>query len=124
VESQRHDISQYYIFMLGDDRPVATADNWFQVMGLYQNLTDIGPHANGGAYNQQYTNAGIGFKTTSDLLMNYRYNEVRTLAMNLPANIGGLLLQTASALWYMYYGQRPPPIFPKQPRRYTRFLWT
>lgn len=89
VESQRHDISQYYIFMLGDDRPVATADNWFQVMGLYQNLTDIGPHANGGAYNQQYTNAGIGFKTTSDLLMNYRYNEVRTLAMNLPANIGG-----------------------------------
>jgi hypothetical protein len=92
VESQRVDIRQYYIFMLGDDRSVADANNWFQIMGLYQNLTNIGPifdHANTGVYNQQYTNSGIGYKTTSDILMYHRYNDARTAAMNLPANIGG-----------------------------------
>jgi hypothetical protein len=58
-------------------------------MGLYKNLTGIGPNSNGGAYNQQYSNGGIAYKTTSDMLMYHRYNAARTAQMNLPANIGG-----------------------------------
>jgi hypothetical protein len=89
TESQRIDVRQYYIFMLGDDKSTAEAANWFQAMGLYQNLTNIGPMTNGGVYNQQYNTAGIAYKTTSDILMHHRYNAARTAEMNLPANIGG-----------------------------------
>jgi hypothetical protein len=89
VESQRNDVKQYYIFMLGDDKPMATATGWFQTMGLYLDLTDKGPKTNGGAYLQQYSNAGIAYKTTSDVLMFHRYNAARTAEMNLPANVGG-----------------------------------
>lgn len=89
TESQRIDVRQYYIFMLGDDHTEAAATGYFETMGLYKNLTDIGPNFNGGAYNQQYSNGGIAYKTTSDILMYHRYNAARTAQMNLPANIGG-----------------------------------
>jgi hypothetical protein len=89
TESQRIDVRQFYIFMLGDDKSTADAANWFQAMGLYQNLTNAGPLTNGGAYRQQYNSVGVAYKTTSDILMYYRYNAVRTAEMNLPANIGG-----------------------------------
>lgn len=89
TESQRIDVKQYYIFMLGDDHTEAAATGYFETMGLYKNLTDIGPNFNGGAYNQQYSNGGIAYKTTSDILMFHRYNAARTAQMNLPANIGG-----------------------------------
>jgi hypothetical protein len=89
VEIQRIDVRQYYIFMLGDDKDVADATGYFETMGLYKNLTGIGPLANGGAYNQQYSSGGISYKTTSDLLMYHRFNAARTAQMNLPANIGG-----------------------------------
>src|SRR5689334_10692623 len=43
----------------------------------------------GGAYLQQYNNAGNDYKTNFDILMYSRYNAARTAEMNLPANIGG-----------------------------------
>lgn len=89
TESQRIDVKQYYIFMLGDDRIEADATGFFETMGLYKNLVGIGPHANGGAFLQTYSDAGIAYKTTSDMLMHHRYNAARTAQMNLPANIGG-----------------------------------
>ena len=89
VESQKHDIYQYYTFLLGDAAPIATATHAFDVMGLFQNLMGIGPLGNGGNYLQQYTNPGAGYKTTSDLLHYSRYDATRTAAMNLPAEIGG-----------------------------------
>lgn len=88
TESQRNDIRQYYIFMLGDDKSTADATTWFQAMGLYQNLTGAGPQQDG-VYKQQYNNSGIAYKTTSDILMFSRYNATRTADMNLPVNIGG-----------------------------------
>ncbi len=89
IESQKHDISQYYTFILGDAAPIETATNAFDVMGLFQNLNGIGPLGNGGNYVQQYTNPGIGFKTTSDLLRLSRYDAARTGMMELPTNVQG-----------------------------------
>ena len=89
VESQKHDIYQYYTFILGDAAPEASASNYFDVMGLFQNLNNIGPLTNGGNYLQQYTNPGIAFKTTSDLLRFSRYDAARTAMMSLPSNVEG-----------------------------------
>jgi hypothetical protein len=58
-------------------------------MGLFQNLEGVGPLTNGGIYGQQYTNEGIAYKTTSDLLSNYQYDAVKTSSLSLPTNIGG-----------------------------------
>jgi hypothetical protein len=89
VLSQQNDVSQYYSFVLGDAQTLAAATDGFQTMGLYQKLEGLGPLANGGVYGQQFNNEGIAYKTTSDILLNSRYNAARTAAMNLPANIGG-----------------------------------
>jgi len=89
IESQKHEVSQYYTFILGDAAPIETATNAFWVMGLFQNLNGIGPLTHGGVYLQQYTNPGIGYKTTSDLLHFSRYDDARTGMMNLPSNVEG-----------------------------------
>jgi len=90
VESQKNNISQYYVFVLGDDKdawdPTASELNF---LGLYKNLVGKGPLQNGGTYNQQYNESGIAYKTTSDLLLNKRYDATQTAALNLPANVGG-----------------------------------
>jgi len=58
-------------------------------MGLYKKLIGIGPLWNGGTYQHQLTNSGIGFKTTSELLRNKTFDAARTSWMNLPTGIEG-----------------------------------
>ncbi len=89
LQSQMHGVSQLYTFLLGDTRTEATATNEYDVMGLYKNLISIGPLWNGGAYNTQLTNSGIGFKTTSELLRNKTFDPVKTAWMNIPSGIEG-----------------------------------
>ena len=89
VKSQMNGISQLYTFLLGDAGNVATATSEYEVMGLYKNLVGVGPLWNGGNYGHQYTNSGVGFKTTSDLLRNKYFDAARTAAMNLPAGVEG-----------------------------------
>ncbi len=90
VESQKNNIDQYYVFVLGDDKETydPTASE-LSFLGLYKNLVGKGPLLNGGVYNQQYNESGIAYKTTSDLLLTKRYDATRTSAMALPSNIGG-----------------------------------
>ncbi len=90
VESQRNNIDQYYVFVLGNDKDFSdpTASE-LSFLGLYQNLIGKGPIGNGGVYNQQYNESGIAYKTTSDLLLGKRFDAARTSAMLLPANVGG-----------------------------------
>lgn len=97
IESQKNNIAQYYVFVLGDDKDSwdATA-NELNFLGLYKNLVGKGPLGNGGSYNQQYNESGIGYKTTSDLLLNKTYDPAQTTALNLPANIGGGAFKDAS----------------------------
>jgi hypothetical protein len=89
VLSQKNNVGQFYSFVLGDTKNDNNATNELDVMGLYKNLTDIGPLYTGGVYNQQYNDCGIAYKTTSDLLHNRKYDATRTAALNLPANIDG-----------------------------------
>ena len=97
VESQKNSIAQYYVFVLGNDK-----DEWdgtaneLNFMGLYKNLIGKGPLGNGGVYHQEYNESGIGYKTTSDLLMNKFYDAAQTNALNLPAGIGGGAFKDAS----------------------------
>lgn len=89
VASQKNNISQFYTFVLGDSKTLAEATTPHQTMGLYQKLDAIGPLTNGGKYQQKYSDEGIAYKTASDLLRYYRYDSVRTNALNLPATVDG-----------------------------------
>ncbi len=104
IQSQKVGVSQFYSFVLGDSRNENDATNEYEVMGLYKNLIGIGPLLNGNNYSTQYTNSGIGFKTTSQLLRSKTYDGTRTSQMNLPAGIEGGAFKDASnnyayALW-------------------------
>ncbi|HEY0678626.1 MAG TPA: T9SS type A sorting domain-containing protein [Chitinophagaceae bacterium] len=102
VESQKNNISQYYVFVLGDDK-----DSWdgsaseLSFLGLYKNLVGKGPLGNGGAYNQDPNESGVAYKTMSDMLLNKTYDETRTVAMNLPSNVGGGAFKDAAGS-YVY----------------------
>ncbi|HKP31365.1 MAG TPA: hypothetical protein VJT83_01510, partial [Chitinophagaceae bacterium] len=65
VESQKNNIDQFYVFVLGNDKEEydATASE-LSFLGLYKNLVGKGPLQNGGVYNQQYNESGIAYKTT------------------------------------------------------------
>jgi hypothetical protein len=98
VESQKNDIAQYYLFVLGDRTDAWAATSELDVMGLYKKLEGNGP-LNGGVYNQQYNESGIAYKTTSDLLLGKRYDAARTTAMIIPSNIGGAAFKDASGAY-------------------------
>ena len=96
IQSQKNGISQFYTFILGDAKNEIDATQEYDVMGLYKKLEGNGPLTNGGAYNQQFSNSGIGFKTTSDLLRNKSFDAARTIEMNLPAGIEGAAFRDGS----------------------------
>jgi hypothetical protein len=89
VESQKTGIIQNYPYVGGDVVPAASASNAYDVMGLYECLTNKGPDNGGAGWNQKMKPAGIGFKTTATLLYERKYDAARTAAMNLPATLGG-----------------------------------
>ncbi|HYC29925.1 MAG TPA: hypothetical protein VEB42_13930, partial [Chitinophagaceae bacterium] len=62
-------------------------------------LEGNGPLSNGGSYNTQLNESGIAYKTTSDLLLNKRYDATRTAAMNIPSNINGAAFKDANGAY-------------------------
>ncbi len=96
VLSQKIGVSQFYSFVLGDSRNESEATNEYEVMGLYKNLVGTGPLLNGNNYSIQYTNSGVGFKTTSQLLRNKWYDDIRTNQMMLPAGVNGVAFKDAA----------------------------
>ncbi len=89
VTSHKKGLLQTQLYCLGNLEPYNTATNSFSVMGMYQDLHNIGPLWNGGAYLQKITDAGVAYKTTSQLLSGYTFNQTLTNALNLPATIDG-----------------------------------
>lgn len=89
VLSQKHDILQTYTFVLGDSKPLSQAVDGFELMGLYESLTNNGPVNGGPGYNHRFKSAGFAYKTLSNLLLYTKYDAARTTALNLPANIEG-----------------------------------
>ncbi len=101
VESQKNDIVQNYMFVVGDAKHEWEATDPFELMGMYKKLDGQGPVNTDGVYKQQYTSAGIAHKTTSDLLLGFRYDAARTAALNLPSTVNGGAFRNASGK-YVY----------------------
>lgn len=89
VESQKKGLWQTQVYCLGDYDNYGSATDPFSLMGLYTNLKGIGPLWNGGQYNQQFSEGGLAFKTTADLLKGYHFDSGFTRTLALPANIDG-----------------------------------
>lgn len=96
VASMQHDIRQFYIFSIGDSKDYAAATDMFDVVGLYQPLTGIGPTDADPSYRQQYNSSGIAYKTFSDLLGGYAADPQQTTLMNLPAGVRGGAFKNAT----------------------------
>lgn len=73
---------------------------------MYKKLEGAGPLTNGGSYNQQYNESGIAYKTTSDLLLNKKYDATRTAGLNLPSNVrGGAFKDNTGAFTYVLWAR-------------------
>lgn len=83
ITCQKHNIRQMYLFGIGDGHEGNGETDGYASMGLYHALKDVEP------YKQTIHEAGIAFKTTSDLLLGSRYDPVRTRQLHLPDSIEG-----------------------------------
>jgi hypothetical protein len=105
VLAQKNGITQLYYYALGEavDAPAegvsVSGNDEFALMGLYQNLTTIGPGA------EHTTNLGQAFKTTSTLLYEARYDAARTAAMMLPSNIEGAAFNKNGTYYYVLWAK-------------------
>lgn len=102
VLSQKNGILQTYPFVLGDSKPLATAVDGFELMGLYECLTDVGPINGGPGYNHRFKSSGLAYKTLSNLLLYTRYDAARTTAMNIPATLEGAAFRDSIG-GYIYF---------------------
>jgi Secretion system C-terminal sorting domain len=98
ITAQQENVDQMYIYSLADEVPEAEAKNEFGFMGLFENLNGIKPYA--GRANQVAT----GFKTTSDVISNAKYDSIQTNLLNLPSNVKGCAFKDTNgkyiyALW-------------------------
>ncbi len=89
ILSQKYGVLQTYPFVLGDSKPLASAVDGFELMGLYECLTDNGPVNGGPGYHHRFKNSGYAYKTLSNLLLYTRYDAARTTAMNIPSTLDG-----------------------------------
>ncbi|MDF2187162.1 T9SS type A sorting domain-containing protein [Paraflavitalea sp. CAU 1676] len=106
VLSQKHDIKQTYFFVLGDGKKASEATYSFDVMGLYECLTDNGPASGGPGYQQKIKNSGKAFKTIANLLYKAKYDAARTAALNLPPSIeGGAFLDSTGLYRYVLWAK-------------------
>jgi len=106
VLSQKNDIKQTYFFVLGDGRKASEATGSFDMMGLFESLTDNGPISGGPGYRQKIKSSGKAFKTVANLLYKAKYDPVRTAALNLPHAIeGGAFLDSTGRYRYVLWAR-------------------
>ncbi len=83
INVQKYDIDHVHFYRLGEDVDPESADHEFQLMGLYKNLNTSVP------YTQEFTNQGIAFKTMSETLSSYKFDQAQTDLMALPNSVRG-----------------------------------
>jgi len=83
VMAQKNKIEQLCVYDLGEKEREWNAEGSFDMMGLYESLEDDEP------YEQQETDAGLAYKTISELLKNHSYDEERTDLLALPDSVRG-----------------------------------
>lgn len=100
ITCQQNDIEQMCIYDLGEKKKPWEATNSFDMMGLYESLEVDGP------YNQIMTEAGIGYKTTSKLMMDWDFDPHTTDRMGLSGNIrGGAFINDAGESMYVLWAK-------------------
>lgn len=88
VTCQKNDIHQFHVFNLGESNSYENAESEYQMMGLYQQLEGTPP------YQQQINKSGMAYKTMSDLLSEYVFDQNRTALLNLPEGTDGAAFKT------------------------------
>lgn len=104
VACQKNDILQHYLFNIAENKDWNESNDQFQYMGMYSNIMGKGPLGNNGQYLATKTDAGRGLTVIATQLLDYRYDEALTNALQLPNNIDGAafknsLNNTAFVLW-------------------------
>lgn len=87
VHAQMQGIEQMYFYNLGDAAWDYEATSSFNLMGLFQKLSDTPP------YSQQVNSAGMALRTMSTELFGFSFDAARTAALNLPAGVRGAAFQ-------------------------------
>ena len=96
----QNEITQTHVFGLAEKQYIDDAEDPFDVMGLYQNLKEIGP------WEQTVNQSGIAYKTASDLLYQSSFDDNQTDLMNLPDNIkGGAFQQSNGEYIYVIWAR-------------------
>lgn len=95
IEAMRQDLQQFQVYQIGETAYPGSENSELELMGLYQPLTGQS------IYQQQLTPAGLGFKTTSDLLFGKKYDAQRSAALDLPSTIDGIAVVDSDG-YYTY----------------------
>jgi len=83
IETQKAGILQYHIYNLGEAAIYDANLSEFNFMGIYESLANIE------LYTHKITSGGVAFKTTSEILKGYEYDEEATIALGLTDQVGG-----------------------------------
>ncbi len=95
VACLEHGITQYHVFNLAEANSLAD-ENEFNFMGLYKPISVLEP------YNQNPTNAGIGYHTTSKILQDLDYDATHTADLKLPSNVDGAAFKIPNSDLHTY----------------------
>ena len=89
ILSHKEDIKQYYIYNIAEDGITNDYSPEFNYMGLYEPIMD------NEVYTHEYTQGGISFKTTAEVLKGYKYNEEKTQVINSAEYVDGAVFENA-----------------------------
>ncbi len=89
ILSHKEDIKQYYIYNIAEDGIPNDYSPEFNFMGLYEPIMDKE------VYTHEYTNGGISFKTTAEVLKGYTFSKTRTEVLNGAEFIEGAVFENA-----------------------------
>lgn len=87
ILSHKEDIKQYYIYNIAEDGITNDYSPEFNYMGLYEPIMDKE------VYTHEYTNGGISFKTTAEVLKGYKYNAEKTQVINAAEYVDGAVFE-------------------------------
>lgn len=99
VTAQKNGIEQFYVYQLSETANYDQNTGSYDYMGLYENLKR---DTRG---NEKLTSEGKALKTTSLLLYGWRYDPVRTQALNIPGNIEGLAFKNGDKYRYVLWAR-------------------
>lgn len=98
VKSQEKDVKQFYIYIISNTTSSSNPGP-YDYMGLYQNMDQT---TYGG---QKFTDEGMAFKTTSQLLYGWTYDSIRTKELNLPDSVDGAAFRKDTQYRYVLWAK-------------------